>query len=163
MKTLYLLRHAKSSWDEPGLDDFERPLNHRGEKDAPKMGKRLRKAGVHLNQIVSSPARRAMATAKLVAGEMNISEKKVREEKGLYHVGPEDILAIVHSFSDAHESVMLVGHNPGLTEFADELLGEDLGNIPTAGIVGATLKITSWKEAAWGCGKMEMFEYPKKE
>lgn len=163
MKTLYLLRHAKSSWDEPGLNDYHRPLNHRGEKDAPKMGKRLRKSDVHVSLIISSPAVRALSTAKLVGEELGVAPQSIREEKNLYHAGPEAMLSIIRSLSDSLDKVMLVGHNPGLTEFADQLLDEDLGNIPTAGVIEARLKIDSWKDASWGCGVMELYEYPKKD
>lgn len=163
MKTLYLLRHAKSSWDDPDLDDFDRPLNHRGKKDAPKMGKRLRKAGAAISFICSSPAARAITTARLAGEELSIPKNAIREERKLYHAGPDGILAIVQSFSEEIDTVMIVGHNPGLTEFADELLNEDLGNIPTAGIVGAKLNVATWKEVRWGSGKMEFYDYPKRE
>jgi len=163
MKTLYLLRHAKSSWDDPNLDDFDRPLNHRGEKDAPKMGKRLRKAETKISFIYSSPAARAIITARLVAEELSIPSASIYEEQRLYHAGPREMLAVVQTFSEEIDTAMVVGHNPGLTEFADELLNEDFGNIPTAGVVGAKLNVTTWKDVRWGCGKMEMYEYPKKE
>lgn len=163
MKTLYLFRHAKSSWDDRDQNDFDRPLNHRGKKDAPRMGKRLRKADAGISFICTSPAVRAGATARLVAEELSIPRNSIREERRLYHAGPEEILAIVQSFSEEIDKAMVVGHNPGLTEFADELLHEDLGNIPTAGIVGATLNVQLWKEVRWGCGKMVFYDYPKKE
>ena len=162
MKTLYILRHAKSSWDNPELDDFQRPLNSRGEKDAPRMGKRLRKEDVNPTLICSSPANRALTTAQLVAAELDYPTSSIREEQRLYHAGEESILEIVRSFDDILETVMIVGHNPGLTEFTNDLLNEEISNIPTAGIVGATLDIKSWKEAGWGCGEMLFFEYPKK-
>jgi len=161
VKTLYLLRHAKSSWDNPGLDDYHRPLNERGERDAPRMGKRLRKSDVLPDLICSSSAVRAITTARMAAAEMGY-KNPIREEKKMYHAGPESILEIVRGFDDSHHTVMIVGHNPGFTEFANDLLDEELGNIPTAGVVGGRLKINSWKEAKWGCGEMFLFEYPKK-
>lgn len=162
MKTLYILRHAKSSWDNPDLDDFQRPLNDRGEKDAPKMGKRLLKEGAKLKLICSSPANRALTTAQLVAAELGYPVNSIREEQKLYHAREEAILEIVRSFDDSLDTVMIVGHNPGFTEFANDLLNEEIANLPTAGVVGAKLNITSWKEARWGCGEMLFFEYPKK-
>lgn len=162
MKTLYLLRHAKSSWDQPGLDDFHRPLNHRGEKDAPKMGKRLRKAGVKPQAIYSSEAVRALATARLAAEEMDVAAKDIHQTTKLYHAGPEAMLGFLHAVPDSLETVMLVGHNPGLTEFANDLLNEEIDNIPTAGFVGARLNIASWKDARWGCGTRFLYEFPKK-
>lgn len=163
MKTLYLLRHAKSSWDDAGLDDYQRPLNHRGEKDAPKMGKRLRREGVSPRLICSSPAVRAITTARLVAGELGYPVASIQQEKKLYHASPEEILSILRSTPSHVESVMLVGHNPGFTEFANDLLNEEIDNLPTAGVVGARLTIDAWKDASWGCGKMFLYEYPKKE
>ncbi len=162
MKTLYILRHAKSSWDNPDLDDFQRPLNERGEKDAPRMGKRLHKVQVSPKLICSSPANRALTTAQLVATELGYPIGDIQEELKLYHAGEESILEILRSFNDTLETVMIVGHNPGFTEFANDLLNEEISNLPTAGVVGAKLNITSWKEARWGCGEMLFFEYPKK-
>lgn len=163
MKTLYLFRHAKSSWDDPELEDFDRPLNQRGQKDAPKMARRLRKSGARISFICSSPAARAIATAGLVADEFGISKKSIVEERKLYHAGPETILAVVQAFGEEEDSALITGHNPGMTEFANELLGKDLGNIPTAGVVGVTLNVQTWKEVRWGSGKLALFEYPKKE
>ncbi|MBL7849258.1 MAG: histidine phosphatase family protein [Cyclobacteriaceae bacterium] len=163
MKTLYLLRHAKSSWEDAGLDDYHRPLSPRGEKDAPKMGKRLRREGILPNLICSSSAARAIATARLAAEEMNYPVKTIQQEKKLYHAGPEEILGFLRSLPPSLESVMLVGHNPGLTEFANDLLNEEIDNIPTAGVIGAKLSVDSWKEVKWGCGKMFLYDYPKKE
>lgn len=156
-----MLRHAKSSWDNPSLDDFHRPLNERGERDAPRMGKRLRKSGVLPDLICSSSAVRAITTARMAAEELGYT-KAIREEKGLYHAGSEGILSIIRHFDDGHETVMIVGHNPGFTDFANELLNEEIGNIPTAGVVGGRLKVDSWKDVKWGCGEMFFYEYPKK-
>lgn len=162
MKTLYILRHAKSSWDSPDLDDFQRPLNDRGEKDAPRMGKRLRKENISPDLICSSPATRALTTAQLVAEELGYKTKAIHEEPKLYHAGGDTILDVVRGFDDKHNAIMIVGHNPGMTEFANDLLNEEIDNIPTAGFVAAKLNIDQWKEARWGCGEMELYEYPKK-
>lgn len=163
MKTLYLFRHAKSSWDNPDLDDTQRPLNHRGEKDAPKMGKRMRKAGVKPQCIYSSPAVRARETARLAAEELGVPSGDIRQDPKLYHPGPESLLDFLRSLPDAQDTVMLVGHNPGLTEFANDLLDESFDNIPTAGVVGARLNISFWKDARWGCGTLFLYEFPKKK
>lgn len=163
MKTLYLLRHAKSSWDNPDLEDFDRPLNARGEKDAPRMGKRLRKGDLKPELICSSPAVRAITTARLVAEEMEYPVNTILRVEKLYHAGSETILGVLRGIDDRHGSVMLVGHNPGFTDFANDLLDEEFGNIPTAGVVIARLNIKSWKEARWGCGELLRYDYPKKE
>ena len=161
MKTLYIVRHAKSSWDDPDQDDFDRPLNERGAKDAPRMGKRLLERGLAPNLVISSSAARALATAKLMAKAFGHEEKKIRQDRSLYHAGPASLLNAIRLADDKNEIIMIVGHNPGLTEFANNLLKENISNIPTSGIVAATLKIDSWKDATMGCGKMLFFDFPK--
>lgn len=126
------------------------------------MGKRMRKGGHKPDLICSSPAVRALTTAQKAAEEMEYPLKNIRKEKSLYHAGSETILSVIRQFSDEHDSAMIVGHNPGLTDFVNEIFNEEIGNIPTAGFVSGKLKIDSWAEAAWGCGKMEIFDYPKK-
>lgn len=127
------------------------------------MGKRMRNAGIKPQLIISSPAVRAIATARLAAGEMEYPAEKIKQEKRLYHAGGDTFLEQLQSLADSFDHVMLVGHNPGLTEFANDLLNEEIGNIPTAGFVCGKLEIDSWKDAKWGCGKLESFDYPKKE
>ena len=162
VKTLYIVRHAKSSWDDPALEDFQRPLNGRGEKDAPQMGKRLHKLEARPMLISSSPANRALATARHMADALHYPSTGIQEEQKLYHAGEETILEVVRSFDDKLDAAMIVGHNPGFTEFANDLLNEDIVNIPTAGVVAAQLPIKSWKDTDWGCGGMLFFEYPRK-
>ena len=94
---------------------------------------------------------------------MQYPQERINQDKKLYHAGGDTFLATIQSLDDSLDHVMLVGHNPGLTEFADDLLNAGIGNIPTAGFVCGQLKIESWKEAKWGCGKLETFDYPKKE
>jgi len=163
VKTLYIIRHAKSSWEDPDLDDFDRPLNDRGEKDAPRMGKRLHKMNVQTNLICSSPANRALTTAKYIAEAIHYPDHAIVENPRLYHAGDDRILDIIRTFDPGIETAMIVGHNPGLTDFVNALLGEGIRNIPTAGVVGGRLKINLWKEAKWSCGGMFLFEYPKKD
>lgn len=161
MKTLYVVRHAKSSWENPDLDDFHRPLNHRGEKDAPKMGKRLKEKHHKPQLIFSSPAIRAFSTAQTIAAELNIPATQVRKEQNLYHAGEDTLLEVIKNIPDDAHCAMIVGHNPGLTEFVNDLLDEDILNIPTAGVVLGQLSISSWKDAKWKCGKLLLFDYPK--
>jgi phosphohistidine phosphatase len=163
MKTLYIVRHAKSSWDDPDMGDFDRPLNERGMKDAPRMGRRLSEKGVAPDLIISSPAARALSTARLIAKEVGYPEKNIHHDRSIYHGGPGTLLDVIQKAGDKSEIVMIVGHNPGLTEFANDLLNENIGNIPTTGVVAGHLKINSWKEALAGCGKMLFFDFPKKK
>lgn len=165
MKTLYLIRHAKSSWDEPDLGDFERPLNKRGKKDAPNMAKRLKEKRVAPDFMISSPATRAFDTCKEFARILDYDKDKIKTDKRLYHADEDQILTVIRELKDRErdeeEVVLLFGHNPGLTEFANSLLNESIDNIPTCGIVKAQLKIDRWKDAAFGCGELEFFDFPK--
>lgn len=161
MKTLYIVRHAKSSWDDPSLDDFSRPLNERGEKDAPRMGKRLKEREITVDLMISSPAKRALKTCKAIAKVLAYPKEKILEEKKLYHADAAQILSILKSIKEPHDVVMIFGHNPGLTEFANELFNQTIMNIPTAGVVCGKLNIDSWKNIGMNCGEMIFFDFPK--
>lgn len=161
MKTLYVVRHAKSSWDDPLLDDFSRPLNDRGKKDAPRMGKRLKKKKVLPDLILVSPARRTLATAKKIAEVLDYAEEKIKTDSALYHASSKVLLSKIKRASDAADIIMIVGHNPGLTEFVNELMDQEFDNIPTCGIAACTLDVDSWKEVKMGMGKMIFYDYPK--
>ncbi|HWA35718.1 MAG TPA: histidine phosphatase family protein [Cyclobacteriaceae bacterium] len=161
MKTLYLVRHAKSSWEDQGLADFDRPLSDRGVSDAPRMGRRITEYKQHPQLIYSSPAVRALNTAKIIASAIDYPEQSIVTDRRVYHSDADALLDIVRKFADDTECVMLVGHNPGLTQFANALLGETIDNISTCGVVRAELKITSWRAAKWGCGKLISFDTPK--
>ncbi len=165
MKTLYLIRHAKSSWDDPELDDFERPLNKRGKKDAPNMAKRVKEKRVAPDFMIASPATRALETCKEFAKILDFDKDKIKIDKRLYHADEDQILTVIQELKDRdrdeEEVVLLFGHNPGLTEFANMLLNESIDNIPTCGIVKAHLKIDQWKDARFGCGKLDFLDFPK--
>jgi len=163
MKTLIVVRHAKSSWDDPDLPDFNRPLNDRGERDAPCMAKRLKEKDLPIDMVVSSPAVRALTTCNVFVDRLGISKAQVKEIKELYHAGDEIILSVIKKLPDASSVAMLFGHNPGLTDFVNNLLEEDIDNVPTAGIVCCGLKVNKWSEVKWGCGEMVFFDWPKKE
>jgi phosphohistidine phosphatase len=164
MKTLYIVRHAKSSWAESGLSDFDRPLNERGKRDAPRMGNRLKEKHILPHLMLTSPAKRAWSTCKRLAAIMGYAEEKIKTDNALYHANEEDILAVIRDVKDKHESLMVFGHNPGLTDFVNSISHDstiDIDNIPTCGIVAFTLNITSWKDAGFGKGEFVFFDYPK--
>lgn len=161
LKTLYIIRHAKSSWDDPNLDDFDRPLNERGEKDAPRMGKRLKEREVTADLMISSPAKRALKTCKAIGKILEYPKDKIREETKLYHADADRILSVLKAIKDSNDVVMIFGHNPGLTEFANQLLNKAIMNVPTAGVVAGKLNINSWKDIRFGCGEMLFFDFPK--
>ncbi|MTI40953.1 SixA phosphatase family protein [Fulvivirga lutimaris] len=163
MKTLYLVRHAKSSWDYPDLSDFDRPLSARGERDAPKMGQRLADKSILPGLIFSSPANRAFTTAQVIAKGIGYPLNKIRTQQSIYHASEGTLLKVVQNAECDVKSLMLFGHNPGFTDFACSLSNEDIYNIPTCGIVAIKLDISSWSEVNFGLGQLEFFDYPKKD
>jgi len=161
MKILLMVRHAKSSWKDPDLADHQRPLNKRGKKDAPKMGGRLQKRGVRPDIIVSSDARRAMDTAVAMAEKLGLAPKAIRQTPELYHGAPDRILAVVHQFEDGWKQVMVVGHNPGLTEMANRFTPRPIANIPTAGVVELRFNTRSWRNISRDNLAFSSFDFPK--
>ncbi|WP_457598784.1 SixA phosphatase family protein, partial [Hydrogenimonas sp.] len=121
MKELFLFRHAKSSWDDPSLSDFDRPLNERGRRDAPLMGEHLKAMGIHLDLIVASPAKRAKKTAKIIAEKLGYDIEKIIWQENIYEASPQTLLYIVCQLPEKAKRVMLVGHNPSLTLLANQL------------------------------------------
>jgi len=163
MKRLYLLRHAKSSWDDDSLSDVERPLNKRGQRDAPMMGQRIHSRGFLPDRIVSSGAVRAEATARAVAREIGYQASRIEREDALYLAGPATLLEIVRRADDTLGSLMLVGHNPGMTDFANALSDLRIDNLPTCGIFCADFSVGHWRNLTPGTGKVVCFDYPKKQ
>ncbi len=163
MKTLYIVRHAKSSWDFPELTDHERPLNKRGKRDAPKMGKRLKKKGILPDLIISSTANRALTTCEVIAEAIGYSNSRIMADRNVYHAGSNTLLEVMHHTNDNFASLMLFGHNPGFTDFANRLAQTDIWNIPTCGVFACTFDVNSWKEVEFGKGKLSFFDYPKKD
>ncbi|HTF17961.1 MAG TPA: histidine phosphatase family protein [Chryseolinea sp.] len=163
MKTLYVIRHAKSSWDVKTLDDIERPLNERGKRDAPRMGKRLKEKEIHPDLIISSPAKRAFATAKKIAKILKYPRDSIKVEKKLYDGDEDSMLAALSKLKDKHNVVIMFGHNPGLTDFVNSIMSEelDIDNVPTCGVVAFQFQAERWDQVTWGTGKMLFFDYPK--
>ena len=163
MKKLFLVRHAKSSWDDPSLDDTDRPLNYRGKENAPEMGDRLKKQGILPDLLVTSPAKRARSTAKLLAKKMGYAKEEILIDDELYHGSDDMLIDIVRKLPDSSESAMLFGHNPGYTYFANQLCNINIYNIPTAGIVAIDFHVDSWQDVDFGKGELVFFDYPKKQ
>jgi phosphohistidine phosphatase len=161
MKTLYLLRHAKSSWEFPHLSDHDRPLNKRGRNDAPLIGEQLAKRNIKPDLMVSSPAVRAITTASLVSKEIGYSLEKIAIEERAYHADPEELLEIIHSTSPEVEELMLVSHNDGLTDLVNQLSPTYIDNVPTAGIVSLSFDTSSWRSVSAKNARFNFFDYPK--
>ena len=165
MKTLYLVRHAKSSWENPEVGDVERPLNDRGKRDAPAMGVRLRKLKVNPDLMITSYAKRARATCTRIAKELGYSEQRIREESRLYHANEGDIISVLRNLDDKYERVMAFGHNPGLTDFVNAFSTEEevTDNIPTCGVVAFEIPLNTWSAIEFGTGKLLFYDYPKRD
>ena len=144
MKTLLVLRHAKSSWNDPALDDHERPLNKRGRRDAPRMGALVREYGLTPDLVISSDAVRARLTAEAVA-EASRYAGEILLDPHLYAAGPADILSLLPTVPENPETVMIVGHNPGLETLVEQLTGERQ-DLPTAALAQIDLAIDQWRD-----------------
>ena len=142
MKTLLVLRHAKSSWSDPALDDHGRPLNERGRRDGPRMGALVRQYGVIPDMVISSDAMRARLTAEAVA-EAACYAGEILLNRHLYMASPADILSVLRTVPRNAETVMIVGHNPGLEELVEQLTGEQQ-DLPTAALAQIGLPIDQW-------------------
>jgi len=144
MKTLLVLRHAKSSWNDPALDDHERPLNKRGRRDAPRMGELVREYGLIPDVIISSDAVRARVTAEAVAEAARYAGE-IRLDPHLYLACPADILSLLATVRENAGPVMIVGHNPGLEKLVEQLTG-DRQDMPTAALAQIGLPIDQWRD-----------------
>jgi phosphohistidine phosphatase len=144
MKTLLVLRHAKSSWDDPALDDHERPLNKRGRRDAPRVGELVRDYGLTPDVVLSSDAVRARLTAEAVAEAAHYAGDILLDPQ-LYLAGPAEILSLLPAVRENAETVMIVGHNPGLEQLVEQLTGERQ-DLPTAALAQISLPIEQWRD-----------------
>lgn len=163
-RRLVMIRHAKSSWANPLQSDFERPLNDRGEHDAPMMGERLKTQKVIPDLIIASPAKRARQTAKKVAKAIGYDESNIQWVAKLYHCIPQVFEEVLYEVSDDVKTVFIVGHNPGITQFVNELSAEfSIDNMPTCGMVGAEVELNHWEMFPNAKKKVFLFEYPKKQ
>jgi phosphohistidine phosphatase len=159
MKTLFILRHAKSSWDDASLADFDRPLNKRGLEAALLVGETIRKNKFQIDSIICSPAKRAEQTAVLVKDTAQI-ETDIRFDDGIYEASPHRLLEIASELDDKIKSAMLVGHNPGL-EGLLKMLTQEVEVMPTAALAVVDLKIDSWKEIHIDCCSLRTLIRPK--
>jgi phosphohistidine phosphatase len=160
---LILLRHGKSSWDDPRLDDFDRPLAPRGLRNVPEMGRRLAARGAPPELIVSSPAVRALATARAVAREIGYREDGIVEEPSLYLAAPSSLLDILRQTPAGVRSIMLVGHNPGLTEFANALDEVRIDNMPTGGMLCVEFDAPDWSRIEPAAADFCWYDFPRKQ
>ena len=161
MKELILIRHAKSSWKDSSLDDRERPLNKRGERDAPEMGARLARRKHKPNLIVSSPAVRALETARIIARKLGYPRKDIAVEDRLYGAGGAELLDVIRNTDESVTTLMLFGHNPGLTELANHLGPRPIPNLPTCGVLHLRFETETWSVVGYARGDELLFDFPK--
>lgn len=161
MKTLLLIRHAKSSWDQPGLSDFDRPLNEKGKKDAPLMAKRVKEKGIELDQLISSTAKRARKTARYFAEEFGFKKEDIKLVEELYGANQTEFLQTIKDINDKYNTVALFSHNPGLTDFASSLTNVRVDDMPTCSVFALQIETENWKDFVNAEKNFLFFDYPK--
>ena len=162
MKSLTLIRHAKSSWSSTELKDHDRPLNERGEADAPKMGKFLAGIGFTPQVFLSSTAARALATARIIAREVGVPPESIREDARIYHATVPVLLRVLAEIGEEFESAAVFGHNAGLGDLGNVLVpGGRIARFPTCAVAHIELDIGHWGEIDAGCGQLRAHFYPK--
>jgi Phosphohistidine phosphatase SixA len=161
MKKLIIVRHAKSDWGQTGQPDKLRPLNERGKRDAPMMGERLLHKGELPDHILSSTATRAEQTTKLLCKGMGHPENIIQWDDSLYHASPSTIWRSIALTHDAVNYLMVVCHNPGITEFVNQLAGSLTDNMPTCGMACFAIDTTTWSQAQGQPAKLLFYDFPK--
>jgi phosphohistidine phosphatase len=160
-KELFVVRHAKSSWDDPTISDHDRPLNERGLRNAPDMGSRLSDREVSPDALISSTALRARTTARIIADSLGWPEERVVLDRALYHASATELQEYIGGLDDSHFSVMLFGHNPGMTSLVSHLFGLPIDNLPTCGVVHLQFSTESWAEASRSIPSEATIDFPK--
>ena len=161
MKTLILIRHAKSSWDDAGLSDFERPLNDRGKRDAPAMAERLYERGIKIDAFVTSPATRAKKTAEQFVKKYKKEKSELQLKTELYMAEEESFNDVVSKLDNDVDCVAVFSHNPGITDFANSLTEARIDNIPTSGIFAVSIEAKKWNKFKDAKKRFLFFDYPK--
>jgi phosphohistidine phosphatase len=161
MKSLLLIRHAKSSWDDLSLSDFDRPLNHRGKKDAPEMAERLLEKKINIDAFVSSPAKRARKTAEIFSKTFGHDKDDVQLKDELYEASQRQFEEVVASLSNDYDTVAIFSHNPGITEYANALTSARIDNIPTTGVFAVTANANDWQTFSKSPKELWFFDFPK--
>jgi phosphohistidine phosphatase len=160
---LTLVRHAKTEPARPGQEDWDRVLEPRGQRDAPEMARRLKQISPKVDRVLSSPAVRAITTATIMTRELGVSAQKVQQDERLYLASPKDMLAVIRELGERSRHLMVVGHNPGMTEFADKISSErGIDNMPTCAVYTLQFEIAAWSELEWDSGVDAELDYPKR-
>jgi phosphohistidine phosphatase len=160
-KVLYLVRHAKSSWDDPSLADQDRPLNKRGRRNSPDMGARMAAQGHRPDLIISSPANRAISTARNIAEELGIDVSDIVTDEKLYFAGTAGMMSVLEGVDGRYDRVMMVGHNPIMTNLMNTLGNTHVYNMPTCAIAVIGFDMPSWADLRKTDGELLGYDYPK--
>lgn len=160
-KTLVLVRHAKSSWKDASLADIDRPLNKRGKRNVPEMGRWLSGQGAPPDAVVSSPANRALSTARVLANELGLEPSSIAVDEDIYFAGTDGMVRALERVDDDHDRVMMVGHNPVMTRLLNQLTGSDVWNMPTCAIAIIHFDMTSWGLVDSTPGRLVAYQTPK--
>ncbi len=158
MYSLLIVRHAKSNWDF-GVEDFDRPLNQRGKSDAPEMAERLKKRGVDLEVMISSPAKRALSTATLFSKVYN--DLEILTIPSLYEASSKTFEKVISEQSDQFKQIAIFSHNPGITNFINSLTNVKVDDLPTCAVFAVKVNITSWKEFLEAKKEFWFYDFPK--
>jgi phosphohistidine phosphatase len=161
MKTLIIVRHAKSSWDNTNVSDHDRTLNDRGKKDAPKMAKRVHEKIEEIDVLVSSTATRALTTAKYFAEEFDIKPKNIILQPKLYLAEPRSFIEVISGFDNDWKRVAVFAHNPGISEFANSLTNVRVDDMPTCAVFAVKIDTKNWDEFLSADKEYFFFDYPK--
>ncbi len=160
-KNIILVRHAKSDWSIPGQKDFDRTLNQRGLLDAPRMGNELAKLNLNPTLIIASPAARTKATAQYVAEQLKYNTDDILFLEDLYEASSRNVLSAINQLDNAHHTVLICGHNPTFTHIAEYFTRQDIGNIPTCGMVHISFEVENWAMISGQTGTLKNFIFPK--
>jgi len=161
MKTLLLCRHAKSDWSNLYQADYDRSLNERGLHDAPMMGQRLAARGFHPDLMVASTAQRAAQTATLLSGPLGYPAADIQWEKPLYHAPPRVIRDLIFSIPNSVQHLLVVCHNPGITDFVNSLCGHITDNLPTCGMAAFYIDTERWEDYPQAKVSLYFYDFPK--
>ncbi len=162
MKTLYIIRHAKSSWESSVQSDYDRPLNKRGERDAPLMGMVLKQKDIKPDLILSSSAKRAKKTALIISEQIGYNTSDIIFDEDLYLASPNEILEIIQNVDSHVEVLFVIAHNPGMTDFINHFCKERISNLPTTGVFSMEFDIGDWNALKSNSAQNCIFDYPKK-
>lgn len=160
-RTLTLVRHAKSSWNDPSIDDHDRPLNERGKTNAPEMSERLAKLGIQPDGVFSSTAMRAATTAQIFAKNLGFSQNKIQYEHDLYLASAGMLQDFIAKINNSLHTVLIFSHNPGLSLLASQVWRMSISNLPTCGVVTLKFIGSGWKEASCHLPASATFDFPK--